>query len=196
MVVLAAVDDFRGHVVWRAGAIARLEELGRGRDRQPEVDQFERLQILRADEIARADVVVDIAGLMDGSQRFGRLPQEIDTAAFQAAVAGDDDRIQPRPVEKFQHDIVLAGGRHAEFQRLDDSRMMDRLADFAFARFLEAFEAGFECGRLFRIEQFQADDLAALLVAGHVERRHGAGDRFAHATRIAWRHRASRPAAI
>ena len=71
--------------------------------------------------------------------------------------------IQPRAIEKFQHDIVLAGGRHAEFQRLDDLRMIDRLADFAFARFLEALEAVLECGRLFRIQQFQADDLAALL---------------------------------
>ena len=63
--------------------------------------------------------------------------------------------------------------------RVDDPRMLERRGDFALGGFVEPFEAGLQGVGLGLIQNLQADDLLGLAIAGHVEVRHRAGDRFA-----------------
>ena len=43
--------------------------------REAEIDQLQRRGVLRADKIPRADVAMDVARLVNGLERLGRLPQ-------------------------------------------------------------------------------------------------------------------------
>ena len=84
-----AADEFRGHVVGRAGAIARLHEHRRGGHRQPEVDQLQFFAVLVGQqEVSRADVAMDEAGGMHGRDGLGGLADEVDAVARQARIVG------------------------------------------------------------------------------------------------------------
>ena len=122
---------------------------------------------------------MDVAGVVHGLQRLGRLAGQRQPIAVQQLAAADDQRVEARPVEKLHHDELLVVGRDAVRVRVHDPRMLNRRGDLAFGRLVEAFEAGLQRVGLGLVENLQADDLLGLAVAGHVEVRHRAGDRFA-----------------
>ena len=79
---------------------------------------------------------MDVAGLVDGLERFGRLPGERQPVAVEQLAAADDERIQARPVEKLHHQELLVVRRDAVRIRLHDSRMLERRGDLALGRLL------------------------------------------------------------
>ncbi len=66
--------------------------------------------------------------------------------------------------------------RSAGGQCFDNAWVVQRHADFGFARFVEAFEAPFHDVDFLGIENFQAHDVAGLAIACFEEIRHRAGN--------------------
>ena len=92
---------------------------------QAEVDQLERRGVLRADEVARADVAVDVAGLVDRLERLGRLRHQREAVAVEQLALADDQRVEARAVEKLHDHELLALGRDAVAERVDDARVVE-----------------------------------------------------------------------
>jgi hypothetical protein len=90
-----------------------------------------------------------------------------------------EDGVQPLPFDELHHEVVLAVLGLAVFIGFDDARVLELHRDLALGRFFERFEAGLEQGTFFGVEDLQANRFAGFAVAGHVEARHRAADRFA-----------------
>ena len=146
----------RAHVVRRPRAVARLHEFRRCRHRKSEIDQFQRLQIGRTNEIPRADIVVDEAGLVHSARAASaawrisgiRWPSSRGSRAMPSrssgpALAKNSITMYCRPLLATPNSSVY-----------DDVRMANRLANFSFARFFQSFETHFKGGGLRRSRSF------------------------------------------
>ncbi len=111
--------------------------------------------------------------------RLGHLPHQREAIAVEQFAPADDQRIEPRPVEKLHDEELLVLGRQAVLQGGDDERMVERAGNLSFARLVEPFESGVEGIGLVAIEDLEANDLIGLAIAGHVEVAHRARDRLA-----------------
>ena len=85
-----AAHDFGGHVVGCAGAIAGEHEFFLRRQREAKVDELERRGIFGAHKVARADIAMDVAGGMDGFERFSCLSGEREAIAVEQFAAADE----------------------------------------------------------------------------------------------------------
>lgn len=174
-----AADHFGGHVVGCPRAIARQHVLALGGDGEAEVDQFERRRIFRADEIAWANVAVNETCFVDGIERLSRLPHQRQPITVEQRTAGDDQRIQTRPVEELHDKKLFIVRRDSVRKSLYNLRMIELDSNLAFSRLFESFEPGFQSFRLFAVENLEADDLFRLPVTGLMEIRHRSRDRVA-----------------
>ena len=104
----------------------------------PKSISFRSLPSVVAEEVPRADVAMDEAGGVDGGDGLGRLADQSQAVAFQAAVAADEQGIQVGPFEVLHHQVRRALGGRAVFVGLDDPRMLQAEGDFAFGGLVAA----------------------------------------------------------
>ena len=168
-----ALDQFRGQVVRRAGAVAGLAELRTEGDGQSEVDQLD-LSVRRDHDVARADVTVQESRLVNVVHRLGQLRQQLDALALQLVALGLQEEIQADALDQLHHQVLLADLGDAVLVGRHDVLVPELRADGPFVGALQAGETGLEFRGLFLVEQLQANDAAQFPVLGAPHLGHAA----------------------
>jgi len=164
-------DQFGSHVVGGTSAVAWSKEfrpIGYG---QTEINQFDHA-LMRHQDIAWADVAVQVALTVNVSQAFGCLHKDLNSLAPQSRAIGFDEVIQSRPFDQLHHEERFALGGHAVLVSGNDVAMAEAQTNGSFAGFVQPYEALLEAFGFFLVEDFEADGSAELAVVGPENARH------------------------
>ena len=173
------VNQFRGHVVERASAIAGLHEPLGSWQSETEVNQFQVFTLVCQKEMSRADVAMNEPSLVDCRNRLCSLADETDAASGQTEGAGRQRRIHVRSREMLHHQILRPFSRQTVFKGLHDIGMFQLDGDFAFRGFVKSLEAGSRRGQISLDLDFQSNHPTRLQIAGRIELRHRAQEGLA-----------------
>ncbi len=149
------LDQLRGHVVGRPGAIARPAKIRFVRNRQPEIDDLQ-YALVGHHHVAGADVPVEISLFVNVFDSVGRLDQEIDFELVGSQFAIFDHVIQTDAVDQLEENKLLALKGEGVLEGLHDVLVLHGGADGALDRSFEADKARLEFRGFAFIEDLEA----------------------------------------